>query len=317
MPGGKDSKTQIDEKNKRKGISGESSPDISLFGSKKPQIIKKPKTITIVITGEAFTNAIFWVKLIDRVESELKRNGIEVKLLIIDGPENNFLNGNSRTDGFIVIGTVDKKYLWEIEKCNLPVFLVDYKHLYIKHDHIRMNNELGMRYLTEKILQKGHRDMIFLGDIYLASSIEERYNGVKYALQENKNIETSLQWLEIKHGLKTIEERDKFLKLIKGDKHPTVVIASQDSIAIDAINVLKKAKIKVPDDVSVVGFDNINESNFIVPKLTTVDVAKAELAALAVETVIKKFQNPQKPNLLIMIEPKIIERESLVERRNN
>lgn len=306
-----------DKTNENKLIAKNKNSSVDIFRTKKSGADSKPKTMTIVITGEAFSNAIFWVKIIDRLESELKRNAIAVKLIIVNGQEIDFNNNNNRTNGFIVIGSVAKEYLWEIEKLGLPVFLVDYKHLYIKHDHIRINNELGTRYMTEKILEKGHRNLLFMGDLSLASSIKERYDGIKYALEDNKDLKADLRILKIKHGVKTIEERDGLMEIIRGVNPPTAIIASQDSIAIETINVLKKAKINVPGEVSIVGFDNISESSFVVPKLTTVDVSKMDLAALTVETVIKKFQSPKRPNLLIMIEPRIIQRDSLVERRKD
>ncbi len=288
----------------------------SLHAPFKSERGKRPQNITLVMNREAFLNAIFWVKIIDRLENEMKRYNITMTISVTEDEKEQYVPiENNKTDGYIILGLVEKTILQEIENRNLPIFLLDYKYLDSSHDHIRMNNHLGMKYMTELILQKGHRDILFMGDIDFAASIKERYLGIKDCLDEHPEFETSLDLLLVKKGLKSIEERDFLLEKVRQLNGPTILVGANDMIALESINVLKKARIKVPEKISVVGFDNISESNFAEPKLTTVDVPKIDLAVLTVETIIKKFENLNKANLLIMIEPKIINRDSLIERR--
>jgi len=277
---------------------------------------KRPQNITLVMNREAFLNAIFWVKIIDRLENELKRYNITMTISVTEYEKGQYVPiENNKTDGYIILGLVEKNILQEIENKNLPIFLLDYKYLDSSHDHIRMNNHLGMKYMTELILKKGHRDILFMGDLDFAASIKERYLGIKDCLDEHPEFETTLDQLLVTKGLKSIEERDLLLEKVRQPHGPTILVGANDMIALESINVLKKARIKVPEEISVVGFDNISESNFAEPKLTTADVPKIDLAVLTVETIIKRFENLNKANLLIMIEPKIINRDSLIERR--
>lgn len=277
---------------------------------------KRPQNITLVMNREAFLNAIFWVKIIDRLENELKRYNITMTISVTEDEKEQYVPiENNKADAYIILGLVEKNILQEIENKNLPVFLLDYKYLDSSHDHIRMNNHLGMKYMTELILKKGHRHILFMGDLDFAASIKERYLGIKDCLDEHPEFETILDKVLVTKGLKSIEERDSLLEKVRRPNGPTILVGANDMIALESINVLKKARIKVPEEISVVGFDNISESNFAEPKLTTVDVPKIDLAVLTVETIIKKFENLNKANLLIMIEPKIINRDSLIERR--
>ncbi|MHB1452957.1 MAG: substrate-binding domain-containing protein [Saccharofermentanales bacterium] len=278
----------------------------------------KPNTLTLIINREAFLNAVFWVKIIDRLESELKRYGIRMNIHVTDDDNENLSSSeNGKTDGYIIMGLVSKAVLADIETKGLPIFLLDYKYLDARHDHIRMNNRLGMKYMTQKILEKGHRNILFMGDLDFAASIRERYKGITDCIEEHPELDITLDLLYVINGLKSIEERDNLLKAVKQAPYPTVLVGANDMIAIEAISVLRKAKISIPEYISIVGFDNISESNFAQPKLTTLDVSKIDLAVLTVDIILQKFQNPGKPNLLIMIEPKIIERDSLVERRKD
>lgn len=278
--------------------------------------IRKPQSMTLVMIREAFYNAVFWVKIIDRLESELKRYGIRMSIFIADDATDPCeIQENCKTDGYIVMGLVSSKVLEGLEKHGLPIILLDHKYIDTSHDHIRINNRLGMKRMVSRILELGHRSMLFMGDMDFAASYRERFTGAMEALNDHPEMDPVIRHVLIQNGLKSIEERDAFLKAIRSEDPPTVLIGANDMISLEAIEVLKKAGIRVPEDISVVGFDNISEANFAEPKLTTVDVSKIDLAVVTVETILRKYEQPERPNMLIMIEPKLIERNSLVERR--
>jgi DNA-binding LacI/PurR family transcriptional regulator len=108
--------------------------------------------------------------------------------------------------------------------------------------------------------------MLFMGDMDFAAATgnvsQERWKHLMIIL---KWILSSDMYL-IQNGLKSIEERDAFLKAIRSEDPPTVLIGANDMISLEAIEVLKKAGIRVPDEIYVVGFDNISEANFAEPK---------------------------------------------------
>ena len=276
----------------------------------------KPQNMTLVMIRAAFYSAVFWVKIIDRLESELNRHGIRMNIFIAeDATDPSEITINGKTDGYIVMGLVNPSVVEGLEKHGLPIFFLDYKFTDTSHDHIRINNALGMKRMVKHILELHHRSLLFMGDIDFAASYRERYIGAQEALQEHAEMQPRMRYLLIRNGLKSIEERDQLLKAIREDDPPTVLVGANDMLSLEAIEVLKKAQIRVPEDVSVVGFDNISESNFAEPKLTTMDVSKMDLAVLTVETILRKYEQPDRPDLMIMIEPKLIERNSLVERR--
>jgi DNA-binding LacI/PurR family transcriptional regulator len=85
-----------------------------------------------------------------------------------------------------------------------------------------------------------------------------------------------------------------------------------DSLALGALRELAAAGVRVPDDVAVIGFDNIDESRFSVPSLTTVDAGRAEIARIAVDLLVEQInrKGPPRPPQTVKAPFRIVARES-------
>lgn len=99
----------------------------------------------------------------------------------------------------------------------------------------------------------------------------------------------------------------------KLDKLPTAWVCSNDSAAITLYNALSILGIKVPDDISVVGFDDIDICNIVTPHLTTIRINKELMGEKAVKRLLWRMENPKEPCDHIRMEVKLIERESVKE----
>lgn len=273
--------------------------------------------VVVIVDREGFSNTAFWVKIIDRLESELKLCGFNMILRIVeDGDASYKPNGTTRADAFIVMGLVNQNLLKELKKQNLPIILMDYKITVGNYTHIRVNNRLGILQMMDLIAEKKHRHLLFSGSCSYAASFRERFEGVMDYINAHPELNMKLDHVDCSTSLDVLEKKEEFLSYMKQKDRATVIICCNDSVALEYSILLKNAGYRLPQDISIVGFDNIRESSLVEPKLTTVEVPKTELAIATVENLIRKLRNPDALNRLVLIEPKVIIRESLIERRN-
>jgi LacI family transcriptional regulator len=139
---------------------------------------------------------------------------------------------------------------------------------------------------------------------------EERFCGFQEAMKE-ANLAITQDWVsegdfELQGGYKAT------LRLMKNsiDGLPTALFACNDMMAIGALRALHEAGLSVPDDISLMGYDNIQLSNYLVPALSTVEQSKAYLGATAVELLIKRIRDPERALEVISLEPELVVRES-------
>lgn len=214
-----------------------------------------------------------------------------------------FYNEN-KVDGIIVLGQMYPQYIAKIETVRLPMIYFDFYCDHSEIDSIVADNFFSAYSLTNLLVRQGHKEIAYVGSIAATSSIQDRYLGYYKSLIENG--------VSTKPGL-VIEDRDAAGKLIdlKLPKNlPTAFVCNCDRVAHNLILALKAAGKKVPEDCSVVGFDNSLFSTIGDPQITTVDNNVSKMVQTAVKIMLKKIDNPQRTYGRVMISGTIIERSS-------
>ena len=154
---------------------------------------------------------------------------------------------------------------------------------------VNSDNYNGAYNATKHLINLNHTKIAHItGDIKKFSAIE-RVEGYKKALQDsnipiNKQFIINSEFIEV-GGYKAAK------KVFSRDNKPTAIFASNDKIAIGAIKAIKELGLKVPEDVSIIGFDNIEESKYLDPPLTTIQMKLYEMAKLATNTIINSIEN--------------------------
>ncbi len=210
----------------------------------------------------------------------------------------------SKVDGMIILGQLEESYLRKLEEIDFPMIYTDFYVNYSNVDSIISDNFFSSYQLTVSLIEQGHKNIGFVGNIYSTSSIQDRYLGYYKALLEN-NINLNSEYI--------VSDRDGLGKLIelKLPKHmPTAFVANCDQVGYQLINTLKKQGFSVPKDISVVSFDNTFYSTLAEPQITTVDNSVEEMVQTATKIIVKKVENPAKTYGRIFIKGKIIIRDS-------
>ena len=237
---------------------------------------------------------------------ELGYSGIMEILMKQDEKEINMPNMymDRKVDGIVVLGQLEESYLKTLEKIDIPLIYLDF---YVNHssiDSIITDNYYSSYQLTASLIDDGHKNIGFVGNIYSTSSIQDRYLGYYKALLENG--------IHLNHEY-VVSDRDGLGQLIDiklPDHMPTAFVANCDQVAYKLIDTLKENGYRIPEDVAVVSFDNTIYSSLSSPKITTVDNNVPEMVNATTKIIIKKINNPTRVYGRVLVKGKIIKRSS-------
>jgi LacI family transcriptional regulator len=212
------------------------------------------------------------------------------------------LNG-SITDGIIVVTPTAETF-----STHYPLVAVDPHLDSTDFPAVIATNHVGALSAMEYLLALGHRRIGFIGGRPDLQSAIRRLQGYKDSLRQ-ANIPLDPDLIQI--GDFTQETGYRCAqKLLALPVRPTAIFAANDKSAIGAIEAITAIGLKVPEDISIVGFDNIEEASFVNGGLTTVDQFITDMGRVAVEMLVKLIQNQPLENQLFRMPTKLIVRNT-------
>ncbi|KGA97797.1 transcriptional regulator [Alkalihalobacillus alcalophilus ATCC 27647 = CGMCC 1.3604] len=211
----------------------------------------------------------------------------------------------NKVDGFVILGQVSSEYIDLLTEHEIPKVLLDFYTDHSEVDSIVTDNFYGVYELTNYLIKNGHREIAFIGNIHSTSSIQDRYLGYYKSLLEHKIP------LNTNYIINDRDERGKYIDLELPEQLPTAFVCNCDQVGFNLINKLISLNYSIPDDCSVVGFDNDIYSTLSNPPLTTVQVDTEEMAKVAVKFLIEKIKDKNKSYGRVLIKGKIIHRDSV------
>ena len=210
-----------------------------------------------------------------------------------------------RVDALVLLGQPDQAYAELLTKQPLPVICMDFTAPGIRADAVVGDSAGGMAALTCHLIDRGHRDVAFYGAVQATSSIMERYLGYVSAMLT--------AGLPIREEA-LIPDRDAegiLLPLTLPENRPTALVCNCDWSARWAISQLKQQGLRVPEDVSVVGFDDFSYAPAEAPALTTYLVNREEMCASVVRLLEERCAGDEKPVCRITVGGGCIYRDSV------
>lgn len=175
---------------------------------------------------------------------------------------------------------------------------------------VNMDNVGGAYEATKYLIDLGHRKIAHItGDMDKYSGFA-RVDGYKRALKD-AGIPFDAHFV-VKGNFIEESGYNAIYKLFKKVK-PTAIFASNDQMAIGAMQALEEKGYSVPDDISIIGFDDISLSRYLKPALTTMNVSLSQMAELCVENLIKSIEEETEITAKFFVRPKLIVRETCKE----
>jgi len=169
-------------------------------------------------------------------------------------------------------------------------------------------NYEGAYQATEYLIQLGHRHIAFITGLLELHSTHERLRAYKMALNDH-GIPYRPEYV-LQGDFYEIEAYRVTGELLALPEPPTAIFASNDLTAIGSMNALRDHGISVPDDISVIGFDDISQAAFTNPRLTTIRQPLDQMGRKAVELLIEQIENPERPSRRITLATELVVRDS-------
>ncbi|CAN2225577.1 PurR Transcriptional regulators [Candidatus Nanopelagicaceae bacterium] len=211
---------------------------------------------------------------------------------------------NLDIDGVITIA-LSNQIVKEVEKSlgSATIVIVDTEPSK-KFDAVNIENYDGGKIATEHLINLGHKSIVHVTGPSDSYEAEQRRRGYEDAMKGAK------LKVDVLQGDWSIETGYEIGKSIVGRKViPTAIFSSNDHLALGIMKALSEKKLRIPQDVSIVGFDNIPEAGYFSPALTTVHQDFDVLGKLAISRMLNQIKHPEKP-AAFTIGPKLLVRQS-------
>lgn len=255
------------------------------------EISREMRTQNIAVVGSitAFNSGEpFYSRVLRGIESSAYREDYNVILATADknGDQTSSLLKvvtEKKADAIIFVGKIDDSIIADVKRRGLPFVLVDHYLSVFEADAVLIDNRRGLREAMKYLYRIGHREYGYIrsDDDKLLPSLRERFEEFLTCLNDYglsgryENFVTC----EMNHA-----GGDRgAARIWESDFRPTAILTANDEMAIGALGYFSENAIRVPGDVSVVGFDDIMWSEYTHPPLTTVRVPKSEMGELAVD----------------------------------
>lgn len=214
-----------------------------------------------------------------------------------------------RVDGVIIIyGLYNRELEERIRDSGIPAVVVGGPQSLF--DSISANTGDGIYAATEKLISVGLKKICYVNCPAFFFSNQPRRSGFLRAIEdyqlpvEDQRV-VDTEWNTGKGGYEAIKA------LLESGYMPDGIVAAHDSIALGIMRYLYEVGIRIPQDVSIISFENSVLAGHATPALSTIDISKREMGRLAGELLVQRIENPDMPQVKMMSKPIVIDRDSV------
>ena len=206
----------------------------------------------------------------------------------------------------VVVSEMDPALIDELTSSEIPVVFYDVGAPRPNITNIRVNYRRGIDKIIDYLHSLGHRKLGFIGHHATLGPINERARTLLDAVARYPN-------LEIRNAADTDTldgGRSAARALLSSGPLPTAIVCVNDVMAVGALRELRERGLRVPQDISVTGFDNVKLSEYCFPALTTVHIPRDTIGRLACESLLARSENTLPSDREMIIDPEFVLRDS-------
>ena len=273
---------------------------------------KEHMEIGILIPDKYFEADSFYAEIYKRLVKKLADLGHFGLLEILD-PENEqelllpSLLTTKHVDGLVMLGEPSKAYYRKIAQAGTPTVFLDFYDEQANADAVAGDNSYGTYRLTSHLIRRGHREIGFVGNIKATSSIMDRFLGYFRAMLVN-DLQVREAWILPDRGLTGGIVKPKLPEAL-----PTAFVCNCDMTARMMIDLLRENGYRVPEDISVTGFDDYPAGNDGDVPLSTFRIDTDGMIELAVKTLLERCAGSSKPFGRMVVGGQPVYRESEIQ----
>lgn len=275
--------------------------------------LKTQRTFTIGLLLSDIQNP-FFTTVVRGVEDVALKRGYHLFLCNTDEDperEDEYLYelAKKQVDGLIVASAAPSDSARKLRSRDLPIVLMDRELSGVDADTIRVDNREGMRLIAEHLFSLGHRRIgLISGPLEKISGLE-RYEGLRDSLAAfGLELDESLVWFG---DFKLESARAAVRRLAGSADRPTALVVANNQMTLGALLEIGELGVRIPDDLSVVGFDDMEWAPLVNPPLTTVAQSAYELGVGAVRMLLDRIEGTgESGQRHVFLEPRLIVRAS-------
>ncbi|PJG84899.1 substrate-binding domain-containing protein [Conservatibacter flavescens] len=273
--------------------------------------IKETKTIGMLVTA---TDNPFFYEVISGVESYCNQHHYNLIISNTYGNEERLQQNvdtlvQKKIDGLLLMCSESTFPAGNPINLPLPMVIMDWWPTELNADKIFEDAEYGGYLATKTLIKHGHTQIGIITGNLTKSIAQNRLNGYKKALAEH-HLPLNPNWIIESHfhfegGIKGMAQ------LLSQPHRPTAVFACSDTIAFGAYHTAWQQGLSIPQDISIIGYDDIHLAQYMSPPLSTIHQPKTELGKLAVETLLERIKKPIENYRTLVLKPQLVERGSI------
>jgi LacI family transcriptional regulator len=213
--------------------------------------------------------------------------------------------------GFLVLGTeLSAEEIQGLAAAQRPVVFLDTIHDFLPYDFVDMNNIDSAHLAVERFIQAGHRTIGMATSPVTVVNFRLRDEGFRKSLAAlGRPVEE-----EFIFPVDSTYEgayRDFSSHISAGKRLPDAFFCCNDIVCLGVLRALREAGVRVPGDISLIGFDNLPASAHSDPPLTTIRVPNREIGSAALLLLKQRIENPERPGSKVLIAGQLVERQSV------
>ena len=256
----------------------------------------------------------FYMSVVAGIEAECRRLGIDLSYIPFEPSMSGaaFILDKVQQPsgaGLLLLAIDDRSLVEQLLATGLPICLVNAEHPDLRVDTFLPDNWFAPYRAVRYLIEHGHRRILHFTSLS-RPTIQRRHQAYRAALEDAGIVyDPALVVTSTTHEPSVYKAMRAFL-----DSHPrdfTAIFCSTDTTAIGVVHALQEAGLRVPEDVSVVGFDDIPLAALISPPLTTVRIEREELGAIAVRRLIERAAAPELTPIRVELACRLIQRQSV------
>ena len=274
--------------------------------------VNTTKSIGMIVTT---SEAPYFAEIIHAVEEHCYRQGYSLFLCNTQNNAEKIKNhlemlAKKRVDGILVMCSEylpdSLNLLHSFE--NIPMVVMDWGPNV--HTDIILDNSFDGGYLaTKHLIENGHKYIGIIAGELTKTTAKTRYEGFIHAMKE-AGLTVNPNW--VMEGFFEPEDGYECMnKILSQDNLPTAVFCCNDLMALGAISAIGEKGLRVPENISIIGYDNIHASRFYSPPLTTVHQSKSRLGVQAVNLLFERINHKSDQKEKIEIYPELVVRKSV------
>ncbi|HCG5623377.1 TPA: substrate-binding domain-containing protein [Vibrio parahaemolyticus] len=275
--------------------------------------VNRTKTIGMLVTTS--TNP-FFGEVVKGVERSCYHKGYSLILCNTEGDNERMRQSintllQKRVDGLILMcSSLEGERIDVFERYpDIPVVVMDWGPMLFTSDKIQDNSLRGGYLAAKYLIDCGHTEIGCITGPLIKHQAQMRYEGYKRAMNE-AGLEFNANWI-IESDFECEGGYQAFKKMAERGTLPSSIFVSNDMMAMGVINAANELGIKVPDDLSIIGYDDIHIAKFMSPSLTTIHQPKYRLGQAAVETLVRRLNDKSNEAQVVQLEPTLVVRNSV------